>query len=191
MKKLISILIVSLLSLFVVNSQSDVKYIDSLKSVTVSVSSDSQNQILTQNDLQFAKTVENQNVVNEKLVVAVNALETGVTAITKEVEKRNKSDSTMLTELFGYTNPDVKRIIQRQRGINLITWSSSLIYIIFVLTGFSPLKYGDNKPWPVLLIQCFVWLTLGVVYFLLVQNLLTLIFNKHYFIIKELSNLFT
>ena len=69
MKKLISILLLSVLSLFIANSQSNVMYVDSLKSVTVNVNSDIKKQANTVEDLQLqlAKSVDSQTIVNGKL----------------------------------------------------------------------------------------------------------------------------
>jgi hypothetical protein len=189
MKKIISLLFLFAFSLFMVNSQSKITYIDSLKSVTVSVSTDTKKQLDTQKDLQsqFAKVVDSQTVVNEDLSNGIDTLVAYIDMYTEEVEQRNKNDSQLLTDKFNYSSERVKHVIKIERWLNFITLLLVLIYLSFVYQQLNT-RRSDYEH---IFSRALLYIILGALIFIVVQNLLTLLFNGDFYVIKELITLYT
>lgn len=195
MKKFIAIISVFILSLFIAKSQDTNRFVDTNKkdTVTINIIAENKSQVATKDLQTLIAEVNNSKIVDSGTVSGLlTSISSGIESVIKEVEKRNKSDGTLITDKFNYNKEEVKSAIKKQRWIHFITWFTILIYIIAVIQVKGAFRYGDNgKPWPILLIQCLLWTVLGIVYFLIVQNLLTLIFNGKYFVLKELINLYT
>lgn len=201
MKKLISILFLAVLSLFIVNSQK-ITYVDSLKSVTVNVSTDVKKQASTIDNiqLQLAKSIDSQVYTNESVVEGLNQLTSLADVYTKEIEKHNKSDGQLITDKFDYTPQSIKKIIRTERWLNLITWILCAIYILYLVNTkisinikcLAPNCNPDTQQvWPILLIQCVANGLIVVFGFYFINNVLTLLFNGNYYVIQELINLYT
>jgi len=195
MKKFIAILLLFVAGLFISNAQQSNKYVDTAKkdTVTINIIADNQKQVNSVDNLQLqlTKSVDNQNIVTQSLSDALALIGSGITTVTKEIEERNKNDSQLITDKFNYTTQDVKKIIRTERWLNLITWILCVMYVLSLLTIKNAFKLNTPQAWPVLLIQCLVWTGMSVFVFFLVYNLLTLIFNPNYYMIKELLNLYT
>lgn len=191
MKKLISILFLFVFSLFMVNSQPKITYVDSLKSVNISISTDTKKQLTATDNLQLqlARVVDNQTIVNKELSSGIAWLVSGVNVFTTEIEKRNKSDGQIITNKFNYTPESIKKIIRTERWLNLITWILVLMYTLYVINAKT--NWKTQQVWPVLLIQCIFNYILVIFGYFFIQNILTLIFNGDYYILKELINMYT
>jgi len=197
MKKLIAILFLFVSSLLIGSSQNtETNYVDTLKKVTVSVTSDTKQQIAATNNLQkqLIKVIDSQITVNDKLKEGITGLMSEVSTYNKEIEKRNKSDGKLITDKFNYPIDKVKHTIRIERWLNFITWIVCAIYILYLINSksvFSYATYGDGKRWPILLVQCLIHSLLAIFAFYFVLNVLTLLFNGDYYIIKELLSLYT
>lgn len=198
MKKFLALLFLLILPVFLTGAkQKDgAKYIDSNKkdTVTISIIAENKKQVATTDNiqLQLTKSVENQTLLVSSFGRTLDILNDNMSAYTKEVEKRNKSDGQLITDKFNYSTEEVKSIMKRERWLNFITWLTITVYIISMLSTRGAFNYNSSgKPWPILLIQCMVWTGLGFIWFFVVLNLLTLLFNPNYYVVKELINLYT
>jgi hypothetical protein len=181
MKKLIAILLLFVGSLFIVNSQNKVTYVDTLKSVSVTVSTDETKKVPTIENmqLQLIKSVESQVSVNQSLVEGINSLSLTVGNFTREIEQKNKNDSQPFMTL-GYNNEQVNKYIKRARWVNIISVVLAIFYVWFVIWQ---LRIRDNKD--ILFARASLWAIFGVSGFFLIQWLLNLIFNPGYYFIKD------
>jgi len=193
MKKLISLLILFVFSLFIANSQTDsgstILLGDSIKSVTVNVNSDTKKQVNTVEDLQLqlTKSVDSQTTVNKSLNDAFVSLDSGLAKYTQAIEERNKSDGKLVTDMFSYTPAEVKQVIRKERWLNFITVMLCISYALWATSQLS----GKYKQADLFYLKLVFFIAYGLVGFLLLKSLLTLIFNGDYYVIKELMQLYT
>jgi hypothetical protein len=189
MKKFIGILLLFVMSLFIGKAQNKIMYVDSLKSVTVSVSSDTEKQTKAVNDLQlqFAKAVDSQTTVNGQLKEAFVSLDSGLTSYRQVIEERNKSDTKLITDVFSYTPERVKQVMRKERWLNFILSLFGIVYVVSVLSQMSG-KYSVRD---MVAIRLAFYLLYGIAMFIILYSLLTLLFNGDYYVIKELMNLYT
>lgn len=189
MKKLISILFLFVLSLFITNGQqSKTTYVDTLKSVIVNISTESKKQLSTTENLQvlLEKSVDNQTTATEALVNGVAGLEYSINGYKQEIEERNKNDGKLLSDKFNYTPEQVKKVISTERWLNLFTILLCILYIMYVNRELS---FRDTKE--AILIRMVLYVTMGIISYFLIISALTLLFNKDYFIIRQLMDLYT
>lgn len=190
MKKFIGIILLFVLSLFIGQAQDKVMYVDSLKSVTVNVNnSDTEKQAKAVNDLQlqFAKVVDSQTAVNDKLKDAFVSLDSGLTTYRQVIEERNKSDTKLITDEFNYSADKVKQVIKRERWLNVLLCILGIFYILFVVNQLAG-KYNNLGLWNLKIV---FYLLYGIAIFWTLSKLLTLIFNGDFYVIKELMKLYT
>jgi hypothetical protein len=190
MKKLIAILFLFVFSLFVANSQSKVMFVDSLKTVTVNVSTDDVKQQVTTTDnlqLQLAKSVDSQTTVNQSLSESIIQFTSAVNGYTQAVEEKNKSDSQPFLDKFNYSLQDVKKSLRKERWLNFTIAFTILFYMIYAYRQlFNRRDSADN-----LLIKALIYIITGVSVYFVLKWFLTLLFNPTYFFIKELIALYT
>lgn len=181
MKKLIAILLLFVSSLFIVNSQNKVTYVDSLKTVTVTVSTDETKKVPTIENmqLQLIRSVESQVSVNQTLVEGLKSLSLTVENFTREIEQKNKNDTQPFMAL-GYNNEQVNTYIKRARWVNIVSVVLAFFYVWFVTWQ---LRIKDRAD--ILLYRALIWALYGVAGFFLIQWLLNLIFNPGYYFIKN------
>lgn len=210
MKKLLGIVLLLILPLFFVNSQSEVKYIDSLKSVQVNVISNNPiaqpakkavvSRSTTSNNSQqlLTKAIDNQSIVNMTLAKSINNITDNVSDYIKQVEKRNKSSDSpaLITDSFDYSPQKVKHTIKIERWLNFITWILCAIYIIWTFNVKITLRRKDNEELPeglfgsMVLSQTILQIAVWVFVFFFLRSILTLIFNGDFYVIKELINMY-
>ena len=210
MKKLLGIILLLILPLFMVSSQSEVKYIDSLKSVQVNVISNnpiaqparkavvSKSTTSINSQQLLTKAIDNQSIINLALAKGINSVADNISDYTKQIEERNKSSDlpALITDSFGYSPQKVKHTIKIERWLNFITWILCAMYIIWTFNVRITLKYKNNEGLPdslfgsmvvsQTLLQIIVW----VFVFFFLRNVLTLIFNGDFYVIKELINMY-
>jgi hypothetical protein len=210
MKKLLGIIFLLILPLFMASSQSEIKYIDSLKSVQVNVISNNPfaqpahkavvSKSTTSNNSQqlLTKAVDNQSIVNIALAKSITNITDNISDYIKQIEERNKSSDppALITDSFGYSPQKVKHTIKIERWLNFITWILCAVYIIWTFNVKITLKYKNNEGLPdglfgsmvtsQTLLQIVVW----VFVFFFLRSILTLLFNGDFYVIKELINMY-
>jgi hypothetical protein len=190
MKKLIAILTLFIASLFIVypQSKSQVTYVDTLKSVTVSVSTDvnKQKPVIDPMQVQFAKSLDTQITVQKQVSGNLDTLTSVLADYVQEVEAKNKDDSVPLMEKLGYDSQDVKKILKTERWLDLLVLLLTILYLAFINNQLSKRDYAEN-----VLIKGLIYLTIGGISVFVLRWLLILIFNSGYFYIKELIALYT
>jgi len=193
MKKLIVLFIGFVLTTILTFSQDKSKYVDLTKKDTLTISVISQNldNFKTLNTLQtdLSKSVENQSKVTVSLADVLISLNKGITAYTKEIEKRNKSDSNVLiTSYFNYTNEEVKTIINRQKFIRAGLLFILLVYLIVVFNARLPAGKKTVGEWSLFLIKNTVVILL---WYELIYTTVTIFVNPQYLTIKDIIHLYT
>lgn len=175
-----------------VKSQSNVTYVDSIKTVKVEVSTDLKKQqdlekLTLQNasttQLQLSTLIGNQQETNASLSNAVNIL-------SDQIEQRNKNDSKFVTDMFGYDTNKVKHSIKIERWLNFTTIIVMIIYLFSVLATNGMFNYKGHLSLSAFKMRMLLYTGLGIVYYLLLKNLLTYVFNGDYFVVKELMKLY-
>lgn len=190
MKKLISLICLFVFSLFIANSQPNITYVDTIKSVSVSISSDSkQNLTLQDLQLQFIKAAGVQAMTNCVMSGSIKDLQSEVNITNQKIEERNKSDSKLITDIFNYTPQEVKQVIRKERRLNFILYILSVFYIVWATSTLSG-KYRQSDYFMFYMKMIF-YTVYGIVVFLLLRILMSLIFNGDFYVIKELMNLYT
>jgi hypothetical protein len=203
MKKFIAILCLFVGSLFLTAAQQDDnKYVnvDKKDTLTINVIADNSKQTLKDTqDLssQFTKIVGNQTTVNQSLSEVLSTLSTGITSYTKEIEERNKSDGVLI-DTYNFTSSEINNIIRTERWLLFITWLLTFALVLWIANDKIYIKKQSSNAnldtaqvWPILLIQCLVYGAWLVFMFYLIRNVLTLLFNGQYYVIKELISLYS
>jgi hypothetical protein len=192
MKKLISILFLFVSFLFIGNAQKQSQYINTDKKDTVTISIVSENKKLTStNDnlqLFLAKTTDSQVSVNSALIDVLTSLESGISTYCKEIEKRNKNDSKLITDVFNYNSTKVTKAINTNKVITIILNIFALLYISFAIYLESS---RARLPAGVRTARIIFLLGYGIAFYYIILKLLITIFNGDYYVIKELINLYT
>jgi len=192
MKKVITMLLMMGIFLLSAKSQSNVTYVDSIKTVKVEVSTNLKKQQdletwtlknASATQLQLSTVISNQQETNANLSNAVNIL-------SDQIKQKNKNDSKFVTDLFGYNTDNVKHSIKIERWLNFTTIMVMIIYLFSVLTINGMFNYRGHMSLPALKIRMILYTGLGIIYYLLLKHLLTYIFNGDYFVIKELMKLY-
>ena len=190
MKKFIGFIVLLLVSVFFARGQTKANYIDFAKkdTVTINILTDKQVPAFTSLQTDLSKSVENQSKLTINLVDVLNSLNQGLTYFYKEIEKRNKNDSNLITNYFNYSNLDVKIAIHRNHIILVISWVLLCIYMGISYFIRAPNEKHSPGMWLFLML---LWNVVGVLVFFTTKILATLIFNPDYFIIRRILNLYT
>jgi len=193
MKKLIVLFIGFVLTTILTFSQDKSKYVDLTKKDTLTISVISKNlddsKTLTTLQTDLSKSVENQSKVTVSLADVLISLNKGITAYTKEIEKRNKSDSNILiTSYFNYTNEEVRAIINRQKFIRAGLLFILLVYLIVVFNARLPAGKKTVGEWSLFLIKNTVVILL---WYELIYTTVTIFVNPQYLTIKDIIHLYT
>jgi hypothetical protein len=188
MKKLIAILTLFVFSLFITNAQqnSQVTYVDTLKSVTVNVSTDVNKKVVDPVQSLFAESIENQKAAQIATKEYLDTLTSLATMYINNIEAKNKSDSESITTKFGYTNTNVKQILKTERWFNILLILLGIIYLMFVYNKLRRRDYLEN-----IVGKTIIFLLIGIIGFLLLQQLFQLLFNPGYFFMQNFIALYT
>lgn len=168
-------------------------YVDISKkdTVTVNVIAENKRQAATNNSvyLQLVRAVENQTLINSNLADAINSFGKDLSAYTKEIEKRNKSDGKLITDVFNYSKDDVALILKKENWLHLGATLFALGYLLLYILRNSPLfgEYTTSSS----IIRFIINIGLTILLYFVILNLATLIFNGDYYVIKELTNLYS
>lgn len=191
MKKLIVLLLSIIISTSLIFSQQKANYLDINKKDTVTVSiiaKDTESTVhLASLQSDLAKYVENQGKVNGNLSTVLTSIANSINTYVKEVEERNKSDGKLITNYFGYNEDEVLNILHNQNIINYTLVGLALLYFLFVVNSQLRVKMHLLD-----FIRVFAYYTIyGFVGFILMKFLITGLFNKGFYIIKELTKLYS
>jgi hypothetical protein len=191
MKKFIALVCLLFLPLLYIVGQKST-FIDTNKkdTVTLNIISEGKKQAASIDNLQgqFVKVIENQTLVNQALTNGIVSCSDAVTAFTKEIEKRNKNDGKFITDSFGYSPDQVKNTIRKERWLN---FSAILVAVLYFVWVRFDKQWQDKLPPGVWALKFLYYLVAGVLLYLASIELLTYIFNGDYYVIKELTHMYT
>ncbi len=189
MKKFIGFIVLLLASVFFARGQTKADYIDFAKkdTVTINILTDKQVPAFTSLQTDLSKSVENQSKLTTSLVDVLNSLNQGLVYFYKEIEKRNKNDSNMITTYFNYSNSDVKKAVRKNHVIFVLSWIVTMIYVIIAYFIRAPNQKHTPGAW---LFLTLLYNTIGVLIFFTFKILLTFIFNPVYFEIKKILDMY-
>jgi hypothetical protein len=176
-------------SIFFVKGQTKTDYIDLAKkdTVTINILTDKQTPAIASLQTDLSKSVENQSKLTTNLVDVLSSINQGLIYFYKEIEKRNKNDSNMITTYFNYSNSDVKKAVHKNHIIFVLSWIITMIYMGICYFIRAPNQKHTPGAWLFLIL---LYNTIGVLIFFTLKILLTFIFNPAYFEIKKILDMY-
>lgn len=187
MKKIVAVLLLFVSTIFIALTQPRVTtYVDSMKAVTVNVTSENKKPVIDNLQLQLIDVVKANTATSLVVSESIANLNLGVTAFVREIEKRNKNDGALFISKFNYSTESIKKIIRVERWLNFLTYIFGAIYLLYIFTEL------NKKRWTMdgLIATTIVYYISGILLVFIVSKLLTLIFNGDYYVIKELITLY-
>ena len=197
MKKYLLLLCFFLLPFWIIGQQSD--YVDVTKkdTVTVNIIAKDKLQTITNNHLQteLLKVVTSRLSVDSALINGTTELTSALTNYVNTVEEQTRSSTTkdcqwcLITNLFNYSPDDVTHSIRVERWLNFIALIIGLVYFFW---SFWNSDTGLRK-WSAqgMAVKLIFTISLTVLFYLSSLKLLTLLFNGDYYVIKELTKLYS
>jgi hypothetical protein len=194
MKKLLAILGLFLLPLLIFGQKERAhieyaKTFDSTATVTLNIVAENKKQATSVDLIQslLPQAIENQTVVSKELVNTLSSTGQAISAYTQEIEKHNKDDSQLVTDKFKFSTQRVQQAIRVERWLNFSTLFLTIIVAFAVWWLRAPFAGSLGS----ITFKLAFYTALTALSYYVTLKLLTLLFNGDYYVIKELTHLYT